>query len=86
MQPGEASVEKVTKRTTGLIGLFGHTYVPDEDNPGNKTIEYQFQIIRRVPLIDGWCSYSSLRTGDLVKVYSESFLLGDDAKPYTDME
>jgi hypothetical protein len=73
-----------TKRTSGLIGLFGHTYVPDEEHLGKKVIQYQFQIIRRLPG-DRWVvqlfSFMDGRPTQ-VTVYAEAFLLGEDVKLY----
>jgi hypothetical protein len=68
----------------GLAGLFGHTYVPDLDAPDEKMIQYQFEIIRPVPP-DCWLvqlfSFMDGRPTE-VRVYAESFLLGDEVKLY----
>jgi len=78
----------VSKRTSGLIGLFGHTYVPDPERPGKKTIEYQFRIIRRMAG-DRWVaelfSFWDGRPTE-VRVYAEAFLLGDDVKLYVSQD
>jgi hypothetical protein len=85
-QPEKYRAAMVAKRTrkTGLIGLFGHTYVTDKDNPDFMTIQYQFEIIRHMPP-DRWVaqlfSFMDGRPTE-VTVYAESFLLGDEVKLY----
>jgi hypothetical protein len=80
------SMKKPTPRKTGLIGLFGHTYVPDQKEPDTKVIQYQFEIIRRMSP-DRWVvqlfSFMDGRPTE-VQVYPENFLLGDDVKLYTE--
>jgi hypothetical protein len=49
MKGEKTPMKKPTPRKTGLIGLFGHTYVPDQKEPDTKVIQYQFEIIRRMP-------------------------------------
>jgi hypothetical protein len=76
--------KQTVKRTTGLIGIMGHTYIADENHPGEKEIQYQFEIIRK---LDGgrWlCQLFSFLDGrpTEVRAYPESFLSGDDVKLY----
>ena len=77
-------------RHTGLIGLFGHTYVPDGDSPnGDDTmIQYQFEIIREIKgdryvvQLFGWFD------GDPTEldIMAETELLGPTVKLYSTKE
>jgi hypothetical protein len=82
------SKQRTSKRTTGLIGLFGHTYVADDELPGRKRIQYQFEIIRSM-LNSRWVvqlfSFADGRETEL-RVFDESYLLGEDVKLYADID
>jgi hypothetical protein len=39
---------QTAKQPEGLVGFFGHTYIPDPDDADSKVIQYQFQIIRKM--------------------------------------
>jgi hypothetical protein len=69
----------------GLVGLFGHTLVPDTQSgrqDGGKEIQFQFQIIRRMDAERWVVQYFSFLDGrpTTVAVYSEAYLLGPDVK------
>lgn len=36
-----------TEAASGLVGMWGHTLVDDDELPGKKTIQWQFKIIRQ---------------------------------------
>ena len=43
------TMSKTQPTAEGLIGLFGHTYVPDKDgDEGDLMIQYQFEVIRKL--------------------------------------
>jgi hypothetical protein len=77
------------KPDEGLSGLFGHTYIPDpEGETGDKTIQYQFQILRRLGP-DRWIvQLFSFLDGDAteVDVFPEAYLLSQDVKLYANQE
>lgn len=80
---------KIARRSKGLIGLFGHTYVPDLDAGGDATmIQYQFEIIRTmegaryVVQLFSWIDGSPTT----VSVMSEAEMLGPTVKLYSTRE
>lgn len=76
-----------SKQETGLIGLFGHTYIDHERYDG-KAIQYQFLVIRQMPP-DKWVVqlYSFMDgSPNVLKVYSESFPLSEGVKLYPDAD
>jgi hypothetical protein len=77
----------VKPRTTGLLGLFGHTYKPDEET-GEPRIHYQFEVIRKlsgnkyaVQLFSWWdgCRIE-------IEIYTEDFLCSPEVKLYPSEE
>ena len=72
----------------GLIGLFGHTYIPDPEDPEEKMIQFQFKILRRMHGDRYVVQLFSFMDGGPtnVGVYPEAELLGPDVKLYADME
>ncbi len=75
-------------RTKGLLGLAGHTYVPDPEGSDQPIIEWQFEIVRELPgkryVIQ---LYSWMDCGPTeVKVMSEDVLLGPTVKLYATHE
>ena len=81
---GEMS-KKPKPKDEGLVGFFGHTLI---DKDGEKTIQYQFRIIRPLPP-DRWVVqyFSFMDSGPTnLAVYPESFLLGPDVKLYANQE
>ena len=77
--------KKPKPKDEGLVGFFGHTLI---EKDGEKTIQYQFQIIRPMPP-DRWVvQYFSFWDGSPTNlaVYPESFLLGPDVRLYSDQE
>ncbi len=75
-------------RSSGLVGLFGHTYEDDEEAPGERKIQHQFRIIRSMPAGRWVCQLFSFWDGRPieVRVYEESFLLGADVRLYLEEE
>lgn len=71
--------------TGGLVGMFGHTYVPSETGPNLK---YQFFVIRRVSetrfavQLFSWIDGSPTE----VEVWTEDYLCGSDVKLYATKE
>jgi hypothetical protein len=74
----------MTTITQGLIGLFGHSYVDDADHPSGRSIEYQFQIVRRLDGDRHVIQYFSFLDGSpsQLGVMTEAELLGPDVKLY----
>jgi hypothetical protein len=91
-----ASINKQTKKAPltdanegkGLIGLFGHTYIADPNDPDKTTIQYQFKVIRRMHgeryVVQMFSFWDGSPTG--VRVYAETELLGPDVKLYATEE
>jgi hypothetical protein len=77
-----------TDADKGLIDLFGHTYIANPDRSGEKTIQYQFQIIRKMDGERYVVQLFLFLSGDptSVAIYPESFLLGDDVKLHVTAE
>jgi hypothetical protein len=75
-------------RSSGLVGLYGHTYEDDEEAPGERKIQHQFRIIRSMPAGRWVCQLFSFWDGRPieVRVYEESFLLGADVRLYLEEE
>jgi hypothetical protein len=75
---------KPSTKNDSLVGLYGHTFIIDEQDIDKKMIQYQFQIIRRVPP-DRWLvqlfSFVDGRPTQ-AQVYPESFILSEDVKLY----
>src|SRR5215204_2355987 len=83
VEPVEEPVEPVKPvkpvEPVGLVGFFGHTYVDSDEVPGERRIQYQFEIIRPFPP-DRWVvQLFSFWDGSPTElaVYTEEFLLGD---------
>lgn len=68
----------------GLVGLFGHTYIPDPENADERIIQYQFRIVRKMEGERYVVQYYSCWDGDptSVGVYSEAELLGPNVRLY----
>jgi hypothetical protein len=81
-------VRRPKRPPQGLIGLFGHTYVPDIERPNETRIQWQFEIIRRmrgdryVVQLFSWMDGSPTE----VKVMTEADLLGPDVRLYATIE
>jgi hypothetical protein len=75
-----------TRQPEGLIGLFGHAYVADEHV--GRTIQYQFEIIRRMEGDRYVIQYFSFLDGSPtnVSVMTEAELLGPDVRLYATTE
>ena len=72
----------------GLIGLFGHIYIADPENPSVKMIQFQFQIIRKMEGERYVVQYFSFLDGGptCVGVYPQAELLGPNSKLYVNIE
>jgi hypothetical protein len=72
----------------GLVGFFGHVWGPDLDNPGEETIRFQFQIIRKLDATRYVIQYYSFWDGtpNNLGVMPEADLLGDNVKLYPSAE
>jgi hypothetical protein len=78
MEMVEKKIGKAARpqRKVGLIGLFGHTFAIDET--GDKSVQFQFEIIRRLPP-DRWVvQHFSFMDGrpTNVTVYPKAFCWG----------
>jgi len=84
----DAMTDRKKRRPEGLIDLFGHTYIADPDDPEQRTIQYQFRIIRRMRGERYVVQYFSFLDGGPtnVGVMTEAELLGPDVKLYADQE
>jgi hypothetical protein len=77
------------RRGVGLLDLLGHTYVDDRERSGQRMIQYQFEIIRRMHGDRYVVQYFSFATGDptQVGVMTEAELLNkENARLYADAE
>jgi hypothetical protein len=76
--------KSMTVEAEGLIGLFGHTYIPDPQNAERLALQYQFKIIRKMEGNRYVVQYFSFMDGDPtnVGVCQESELLGPNVKLY----
>jgi len=80
--------QRKRRRTEGLIDLFGHTYIPDQEDPEHQVIQNQFQIIRRmrgdryVVQLFSWLDGGPTE----VVVMTEAELLGPNVKLYATEE
>jgi hypothetical protein len=72
----------------GLVGFFGHTYIPDPDDADQKVLQYQFRIIRKMDATRYVIQYYSAWDGspNILAVMTEADLLGEDVKLYPDAE
>lgn len=82
------SKPKQTPSVEGLIGLFGHTYIVDPENTDERTIQYQFRIIRKLEPDRYIIQYFSFLDGspDCLGVMPETELLGPSVKLYATAE
>jgi hypothetical protein len=83
------TVKRATIRTDeGLVGFFGHSYIEDPDTPGQKMIQYQFRIVRKMDESRYVIQYYSFMDGspNVLGVMAETELLGDTVRLYPDAE
>jgi hypothetical protein len=87
MKMKQAKPKPATK-PEGLIGFFGHTYIPDPKDPDTIMIESQFEIIRTMDDARYVIQYFSWMDGDRtnVGVMTEAELLGPTVKLYATTE
>jgi hypothetical protein len=86
---------KATKQTAktkpqleGLVGFFGHLWGPDPDIPGESTIRYQFEIVRKIDDARYAIQFYSFMDGSPrnLGVMPEAELLGPNVKLYASHE
>ena len=88
MKAKDKASMKAKDNNSGLIGLFGHTYIDDREAPGETMIEYQFKIIRKMEGDRYVFQYFSFLDGEPteVGVMTEAELLGPNVKLYATAE
>ena len=85
---GKRPTKQPEPQPEGLIGLFGHTYVPDPDDPQASMIQFQFEIIRKLEGARYVIQYFSFFDGTETNlgVLPEAELLGPNVKLYATAE
>ena len=76
------------KQPEGLIGLFGHFWIDDPENAGERMIQFIFRIIRKLEGERYVVQYYSYLDGGpaAVGVHPEAELLGRNVRLYADKE